>query len=86
MRTAVIVIHPPGLDDGLCLTERQLNALTQPIQQRIVKPLRALTPDPRIQGVKKVAGEDDLHRILADDDRIRHNPRQRPDRPHREDW
>ncbi len=50
--------------------ERQLKALAESIQKRIVKRLRMLTGNPRPQGVKKLAGEDDLYRIREGDYRI----------------
>ena len=50
--------------------ERQLKALAESIQKRIVKRLRTLTGNPRPQGVKKLAGEDDLYRIREGDYRI----------------
>ena len=50
--------------------ERQLKALAESIQKRIVKRLRTLTGNPRPQGVKKLAGEDDLYRIGVGDYRI----------------
>jgi mRNA interferase RelE/StbE len=50
--------------------ERQLKALAEPIQKRIVKRLRTLKENPRPQGVKKLAGEDDLYRIREGDYRI----------------
>jgi len=57
-----ILLAPPA--------ERQLKALAEPIQKRIVKHLRRLTANPRPQGVKKLAGEDDLYRIREGDHRI----------------
>ena len=50
--------------------ERQLKALAEPTQKRIVKRLRTLKKNPRPQGVKKLAGEDDLYRIREGDYRI----------------
>lgn len=50
--------------------ERQLKALTGPVQKRIVKRLRSLKETPRPQGVKKLAGEEDLYRIREGDYRI----------------
>lgn len=50
--------------------ERQLKALTEPVQKRIVKRLRTLKENPRPQGVKKLAGEEDLYRIREGDYRI----------------
>ena len=43
--------------------ERQLKALAEPIRERIVKRLRTLKENPRPQGVKKLAGEENLYRI-----------------------
>jgi mRNA interferase RelE/StbE len=57
-----ILLAPPA--------ERQLKALTEPIQKRIVKRLRTLKENPRPQGVTKLAGEDDLYRIREGDYRI----------------
>lgn len=57
-----ILLAPPA--------ERQFKALTEPLQKRIVKRLRTLKEDPRHQGVKKLAGEDDLYRIREGDYRI----------------
>lgn len=57
-----ILLAPPA--------ERQLKALTEPVQMRIVKRLRTLKENPRPQGVKKLAGEDDLYRIREGDYRI----------------
>lgn len=57
-----ILLAPPA--------ERQLKALAEPVQKRIVKRLRKLREIPRPQGVKKLAGEDDLYRIREGDYRI----------------
>ena len=57
-----ILLAPPA--------ERQLKALAEQIQKRIVKRLRTLTANPRPQGLKKLAGEDDLYRIREGDYRI----------------
>lgn len=57
-----ILLAPPA--------ERQLNALAEPVQKRIVKRLKSLRENPRPQGVKKLAGEDDLYRIREGDYRI----------------
>lgn len=57
-----ILLAPPA--------ERQLKALAEPVQKRIVKRLRALTGNPRPQGVKKLSGEEDLYRIREGDCRI----------------
>ncbi|MGH7231304.1 MAG: type II toxin-antitoxin system RelE family toxin [Nitrospiraceae bacterium] len=50
--------------------ERQIKSLAEPVQKRIVKRLRTLRANPRPQGVKKLAGEDDLYRIREGDYRI----------------
>jgi mRNA interferase RelE/StbE len=57
-----ILLAPPA--------ERQLKALAEPTQKRIVKLLRTLQDNPRPQGVKKLAGEEDLYRIREGDYRI----------------
>ena len=57
-----ILLAPPA--------ERQLKALAELVQKRIVKRLRALTGNPRPQGVKKLSGEEDLYRIREGDCRI----------------
>ena len=44
------------------LAERQLKALAESMQQRIVTRLKALQHNPRPQGAKKLSGEDDLYR------------------------
>ena len=60
--TDSILLAPPA--------ERQLKALTEPVQKRIVKRLRTLKDNPRPQGIKKLAGRDDLYRIREGDYRI----------------
>ena len=57
-----ILLAPPA--------ERQLKALAEPIQKRIIKRLKTPQTNPRPQGVKKLAGEDDLYRIREGDYRI----------------
>lgn len=57
-----ILLAPPA--------ERQLKSLAEPVQKRIVKRLHTLRANPRPQGVKKLAGEDDLYRIPESDYRI----------------
>jgi mRNA interferase RelE/StbE len=57
-----ILISPPA--------ERQLKAFAPPLQKRFVKRLKSLQNNPRPQGVKKLAGEDDLYRIREADYRI----------------
>ncbi len=60
--TYSILLAPPA--------ERQLRSLTDLVQKRIVKRLKSLRENPRPQGVKKLAGEEDLYRIRAGDYRI----------------
>ena len=60
--TYTILLAPPA--------ERQLKALIEPVQKRIVKRLRTLKDTPRPQGVKKLAGEENLYRIREGDYRI----------------
>lgn len=60
--TYSILLAPPA--------ERQLRAFATPIQRRLVKRLNTLRDNPRPQGVKKLAGEDDLYRIRKGDYRI----------------
>lgn len=50
--------------------ERQRTTLAGPIQKRIVKRLRTLAANPRSQGVKELAGDEDLYRIREGDHRI----------------
>ncbi len=57
-----ILLAPPA--------ERQLKSLTDSVQKRIVKRLKSLRENPRPQGVKKLAGEEDLYRIREGDYRI----------------
>ena len=57
-----ILLAPPA--------ERQLKAFAPAIQKRLVKRLKTLQDNPRPQGVKKLAGEDDLYRIREGDYRI----------------
>jgi mRNA interferase RelE/StbE len=57
-----VLLAPPA--------ERQFKALAGPIQKRIVRRLRMLKENPRPQGVKKLAGEEDLYRIREGDYRI----------------
>lgn len=57
-----ILLAPPA--------ERQLMSLTDSAQKRIVKRLKSLHENPRPQGVKKLAGEEDLYRIREGDYRI----------------
>jgi mRNA interferase RelE/StbE len=57
-----VLLAPPA--------ERQFKALAEPIQKRITRRLRTLKENPRPQGVKKLAGEEDLYRIREGDYRI----------------
>ena len=57
-----ILLAPPA--------ERQLKALTEPLQKRIVKCLKSLRENPRPHGIKKLAGEEDLYRIREGNYRI----------------
>ncbi|HBP89137.1 MAG TPA: type II toxin-antitoxin system mRNA interferase toxin, RelE/StbE family [Nitrospiraceae bacterium] len=57
-----ILLAPPA--------ERQLKALPQAVQKRLVKRLKTLQINPRPQGVKKLAGEDDLYRVREGSYRI----------------
>ncbi|MBH0195884.1 MAG: type II toxin-antitoxin system RelE/ParE family toxin [Nitrospira sp.] len=57
-----ILLAPPA--------ERQLKALAEATQKRIVTRLKTLQHNPRPQGVKKLTGEDDLYRIREGSSRI----------------
>ncbi|MBH0188780.1 MAG: type II toxin-antitoxin system RelE/ParE family toxin [Nitrospira sp.] len=57
-----ILLAPPA--------ERQLKALAEATQKRIVTRLKTLQHNPRPQGVKKLTGEDDLYRIREGSYRI----------------
>lgn len=57
-----ILLAPPA--------ERQLKALAEATQKRIVTRLKTLQHNPRPQGVKKLTGEDDLYRIREGNYRI----------------
>jgi mRNA interferase RelE/StbE len=57
-----ILLAPPA--------ERQLKAFAESTQKRIVKRLKSLQHNPRLQGVKKLAGEDGLYRIREGSYRI----------------
>jgi len=50
-----ILLAPPA--------ERQLKAFAPPVQKRLVRRLKTLRDNPRPQGVKKLAGEENLYRI-----------------------
>lgn len=50
-----ILLAPPA--------ERQLKALAEATQKRIITRLKSLQRNPRPQGVKKLAGEGNLYRI-----------------------
>jgi mRNA interferase RelE/StbE len=57
-----ILLSPPA--------ERQLKSFAPAIQKRLIKRFKTLRENPRPQGVKKLAGEDDLYRIREGDYRI----------------
>ena len=46
--------------------ERQLKALAEATQKRIITRLKTLQYNPRPQGIKKLAGEDNIYRIRED--------------------
>jgi mRNA interferase RelE/StbE len=50
--------------------DKQLRALPRSVQLRVVRALDDLADEPRPQGVKKLAGKDDLYRIRVGDYRI----------------
>ena len=58
----LLLLAPPA--------ERQLKALAESVQKRIVKRLKSLRENPRPPGVKKLVGEEDLYRIREGDYRI----------------
>lgn len=49
---------------------RQFRALDKGLQTRLVRRIDGLAANPRPQGVKKLAGEDDLYRLRVGDYRI----------------
>jgi mRNA interferase RelE/StbE len=57
-----ILVAPPA--------ERQLKSFAPPVQKRLVRRLKTLREHPRPQGVKKLAGEENLYRIREGDYRI----------------
>ena len=57
-----ILLAPPA--------ERQLKALAETAQKRIVTRIKTLQHNPRPQGVKKLTGDDDLYRIREGNYRI----------------
>jgi len=57
-----ILLAPPA--------ERQLRSFAPAVQKRLVKRMKTLQHDPRPQGVKKLAGEENLYRIREGDYRI----------------
>ena len=57
-----ILLAPPA--------ERQLKALPQAVQKRLVKRLKTLQANPRPHGVKKLAGEENLYRVREGNYRI----------------
>lgn len=57
-----ILLAPPA--------ERQFKAFSQAVQKRLVKRLKTLQANPRPQGVKKLAGEENLYRVREGNYRI----------------
>jgi mRNA interferase RelE/StbE len=57
-----ILLAPPA--------ERQLKAFTPSVQKRLVRRLKTLRENPRPQGVKKLAGKENLYRVREGDYRI----------------
>lgn len=57
-----ILLAPPA--------ERQLRSFSPAVQKRLVKRMKTLQDNPRPQGAKKLAGEDNLYRIREGDYRI----------------
>lgn len=57
-----VLLSPPA--------ERQLKALAEAAQKRIISRLKTLRYNPRPQGVKKLAGEGNLYRIREGSYRI----------------
>lgn len=57
-----VLLAPPA--------ERQLKALAEATQKRIITRLKTLQYNPRPQGIKKLAGEDDLYRVREGSYRI----------------
>jgi mRNA interferase RelE/StbE len=57
-----ILLAPPA--------EGQLKAFTPSVQKRLVRRLKTLRENPRPQGVKKLAGEENLYRIREGDYRL----------------
>lgn len=50
--------------------ERELKALDRSIQTRLARRINSLAENPFPQGIKKLAGEDDLYRLRVGDYRI----------------
>lgn len=50
--------------------ERQLKSFSVPIQKRLAKRMKSLQDTPRPQGVKRLAGVEDLYRIREGNYRI----------------
>jgi mRNA interferase RelE/StbE len=57
-----ILLAPPA--------ERQFKAFTPSVQKRLVRRLKTLRQNPRPQGVKKLAGEENVYRLREGDYRI----------------
>ncbi len=60
--TYSVLLAPPA--------ERQLKALAEAAQKRIITRLKALQYNPRPQGIQKLAGETNLYRIREGSYRI----------------
>ena len=52
------------------LAERQLRAVPEEVERRVVRRLRVLRDDPRPQGSLKLAGRDGAYRLRVGDYRI----------------
>ena len=50
--------------------QRDFNALDKPIRSRLARRINSLAENPFPQGIKKLAGEDDLYRLRVGDYRV----------------
>jgi len=50
--------------------QRDFNALDKPIRSRLARRINSLAENPFPQGIKKLAGEEDLYRLRVGDYRI----------------
>lgn len=50
--------------------DRQFKALDRSLQARLARRINSLAENPRPQGIKKLAGEEDLYRLRVGDYRI----------------